>query len=74
MELIETVDSVHTRNPIYVVRSDNYRSVVLGVKDSEIVARKYFMADTQLEARHAASGYVEGWNKRHGKEESNPKG
>lgn len=71
MELIETVDEVRARNPIYLVKTDNYRSVVVGLKNKEIVVRKYFLADTQLEARHKASGYVEGWNKRHGKEKGN---
>lgn len=65
---VDTCESVQVRNPVYLVRTNNYRALVIGYRDGKIVDRKYFLAPTQLEARHKAAEYVERWNKAHGKE------
>lgn len=68
---VDNAQYVKMRNPIFLVRTNNYRSVVLGYRDGEVVFRKYFLADTQLEARHKATEFMERWKKEHDKEESN---
>lgn len=64
---MKNCDSVKLRNPVYLVRTNNYRALVIGYRNNEIVGRKYFVAPTQLEARHKAAEYVERWNMEHGK-------